>query len=387
MRLLLLSIIGTFLFVTDVHASQQWIQRADYGNFGRHRATMMAIGNKVYAGTGHLNGDGSDEWYKDWWEYDPATNAWGQKADYPGNNGNGDQDIVSIGFDDVGYAGMGWIDGDSFYRFDPQLNLWTQIPAPPGSYNFNNTFPFRIGSKGYFPTLFSTAFFEFDSSNETWTQLNPLPFSGNYGIPTFAIGEKGYIKNGTAFYEYKPSVDSWTPRASFPGTYTFRPRGIHQNGYGFIIGGAQASFTAWGNEVWRYDPATDSWLQMPDFPGATRRWASVCNLNGRVYYGLGTSGTNFNDFWEFNSVGGFEEFDLSSFKAYPTPAVDHVTFSSEDHPDFTIEVYDLQGRSVGSTKAANGKAVFERGNAIAGTYIYNVLIDGSVVHYDKIIFR
>lgn len=67
---------------TDSIASLQREKKADYGSFGRHRAIGIGVGNRVYAGTGHLNGTGVDTWYADWWEYDPATNAWTQKADY-----------------------------------------------------------------------------------------------------------------------------------------------------------------------------------------------------------------------------------------------------------------------------------------------------------------
>ena len=113
MRLLSLIII-CLLQANYSSASHQWTQRADYGSFGRHRGTGTGIGNKAYVGTGHLNGTGFDTWYADWWEYDPATNAWVQKADYPGNFGNGDQDIVSITLGNYVFAGLGQVDGNSF---------------------------------------------------------------------------------------------------------------------------------------------------------------------------------------------------------------------------------------------------------------------------------
>ena len=42
-------------------------------------AVGFSIGSKGYIGTGY-NGS----LYKDFWEYDPATNAWTQKADFGG---------------------------------------------------------------------------------------------------------------------------------------------------------------------------------------------------------------------------------------------------------------------------------------------------------------
>ena len=69
-------------------ASAWWEKRADFGSNARHRGTGLSIGNKGYFGLGHYNGAGPNIVMSDWWEYDPATNSWSQKADYIGNNGN-----------------------------------------------------------------------------------------------------------------------------------------------------------------------------------------------------------------------------------------------------------------------------------------------------------
>jgi N-acetylneuraminic acid mutarotase len=385
MRTLLLLIFCLFGQASISLGSTQWQQRADFGNFGRHRGAGIGIGTKGYAGLGHLNGTGIDTRYADWWEFDPATNAWAQKADYPGNNGNGDQDVVAISTETLAFIGMGEMDENSFYKFDPQANLWTQVSSPPITAVFHNLHAFSIGHKGYFPALFSNNFFEYDTDTDTWTMLNILPFSTSYGIPTFSIGDKGYIKYGTLLYEYNPATDSWTPKAAFPGTTPSRPKAISQYNQGFIIGGLGPAWEMSG-EVWRYSPTNDTWTQLDDFPGTKRRWAIVIKIGERVYYGLGTNGINFNDFWEFNSVGGIEEYEASTFKAYPNPAIDHVNFTSEESQDFEIVLYDAKGASVASTFSINGKARLERKYLPAGTYTYHVMVDGESVHSDRIVF-
>lgn len=351
----------------------------------------MAIGNLGYAGTGHLNGDGSDEWYPDWWEYNPATDAWTQKADYPGNNGNGDQDLVAIGFDQVGFAGLGQWDNNSFFKFDPVLNVWTQVSSPPATHNFRNTFPFRIGDFGYFPSLYSFGFFRYDPATDTWTQLTNLPEQTIFGIPTFAVGGKGYIKYGANFYEYDPVAGSWTAKAPFPGLYPHRPRGIHQNGYGYFIGGYAGSPSVlpwiWEREVWRYDPTSDTWLRMDDFQGSIRRWAVIMNVQGRVFYGLGTNGTNFNDWWEFNSVGAVAENNINSIKVFPTLATDVINFHSEEINAFSVSITNVSGgRSIELT-TNNGTIILNRGMMEAGTYYYNVMADDRPVGTGSFIFK
>jgi N-acetylneuraminic acid mutarotase len=62
---------------------------------------------------------------KDFWEYDPATNTWKQKADFGGGVRS-----VAVGFSiaDKGYIGTGWDDSykKDFWEYDPTTNTWTQ---------------------------------------------------------------------------------------------------------------------------------------------------------------------------------------------------------------------------------------------------------------------
>lgn len=372
MRILLLGICCAVLCTSNAWAVNHWLKKADFGNFGRHRAAGMAIGNKVYAGTGHLNGDGSDEWYADWWEYDPGTNAWAQRADYPGNGGAGDQDIVAVSFGDVGFAGMGQLSGyTEFYKFDPIQNLWTQVASPPGG-SFNNTFPFRIGGYAYFPSLYSTTLYRYDPVNDLWTTLNPLPFSVPYGTPTCTVEGKGYIKNDAAFYEYDPSTDVWTSKPNFPGTYIFRPHMVDQGGCAYVVGGAQSSFNNWGTEVWRYHPSTETWEQMHEFPGTARRWAVLVNLHEHIYYGLGTNGTNFNDWWEYQPTLSLEEEEMT-FDIYPNPAAENIHVTVKTGGNYTATITDGAGRVVYS-QALNFTSGSQKSNLnissiAAGNYI------------------
>jgi len=385
MRLLLL-LFCLFGQITDSSASNQWQQRADFGSFGRHRGTGIGVGNKAYCGLGHLNGAGGIDYrFPDWWEYDPASNSWAQKADYPANGGNGDQDVVVMGLETVAYVGMGEVDQMSFFKYDAQTNSWTQVTGPPAGAIFHNEHAFTIGHKGYFPVLFSTNFWEYDADLDLWTQKSSIPISTGYGNPTFAIGDKGYLKIGSAFFEYDPAMDTWTSKAPYPGLFPNRPKGIHQNGYGYFIGGMDATWT-WCNEVWQYDPSNDTWTQKQEFPGTIRRWATAVNINDHMYYGIGTNGTNFNDWWEFDPIADFEEFDSNTFKAFPTLAQDHVNFTSENHQHFDIVVYDMQGNIAGSATTIDGKVRLNREFLVNGTYLYHVMINGTSVHSDRFVF-
>ena len=62
-------------------ATNTWTQKADFGGTARYVAVGFSIGSKGYIGTGD---DDLNQFLKDFWEYDPATNTWTQKADFGG---------------------------------------------------------------------------------------------------------------------------------------------------------------------------------------------------------------------------------------------------------------------------------------------------------------
>lgn len=387
MRTLLLILLSLFGFVNHSDATSQWNKKADYGSFGRHRAVAVGIATKIYAGTGHLNGDGSDEWYNEWWEYDSASNSWAQKADYIGNNGNGDQDLTAIAIDGIGYIGLGQWGNAEHFKYNPATNTWTQLAFAPSG-NFANTDPFVIDGKGYYPEYLGTVapLWMYDPVLDTWTMVANTPNIVGHRDPTFVIGSKGYFKHGFLFYEFDPSSNLWTQKADFPGTAPNNNIGLSQNGYGFYVGG----YLGWGDmyrEVWRYDATLDTWTQMQDYPFTTRRWCVKAKIGERCYMGLGTNGTNFNDFWEFDQFADIEKFTIDGFKAFPTLADDHVNFVSEYINDFEIVVLNIMGQTIATIKAENGTSRLEKNTIPSGMYIYNVVQDGAVLHSDRFIFN
>ena len=370
--------------IVDTCAASQWTQKADFGSFGRHRGVAVGIGNKVYAGTGHLNGDGSDEWFSEWWEYDPASNSWTQKADYIGNNGNGDQDLTAIAIDGIGYMSGGWLGGIGHFKYNPMTNIWTEMALPPA--HFANTDPFVIDGKGYYMSWGSSTFYMYDPVLDLWYIAGSMPAAVNQRSATFVIDGKGYFKSQYAFFEYKPSTNTWLQRATFPGTAPNNNIGLSQDGYGYYIGG----YLGWGDmyqEVWRYDPTADTWVQMEDYPFTSRRWAVKAKIGERCYMGLGTNGTNFNDFWEFNAVASVDEFASADFKAYPTLAESHINFVSTSSNDFNIEVYSMLGEKISTLIAVNGSARLEKNNLSSGAYIYHVIKNGEVLLSDRFVFK
>ncbi len=196
-----------------------WTQKANFGGTARFRPVGFAIGNKGYIGTGY---DGS---YKnDFWEYDPITNSWTQKANFGGVTRAG---AVGLSIGNKGYIGTGHFYDQSkgseifltdFWEYDPATDKWTQ-KASFGGTKRTLAVGFTIGKYGYIGTgtgLISGVrtnnrdFWEYNPGSDTWKKKADFGGYARYGAVGFAIGNKAYV--GTSYSPYAPSYtrgDFW----------------------------------------------------------------------------------------------------------------------------------------------------------------------------------
>jgi N-acetylneuraminic acid mutarotase len=334
-----LILISSFL-VSFVTIGQGWLPRADFGGIGRHRCTGMSIGNKGYAGLGHMNGTGVNIVYQDWWEYDPASNSWTQKANYPAPM----YGAIAWGNSTKGYVGGGTAYSVQYFAFDPDANTWTPIANCP--LDATDQTSFSINEKGY--VIMGNQIAEYNPATDTWSMKANLPASLNTWQSSFVIGSSAFVKNGTMLYEFKPSQNVWMMRANFPGLASGGSSACTINGKGYIVTGYSGWLSNVTDEVWEYNPANNTWQQMEDFPGSARRFSVGFSVNERAYFGLGTNGINFNDFWAFDRFAGINENDLLAFEVYPNPATDQLTIATKSDQKLNFELVDQLGRIVQS---------------------------------------
>jgi len=134
-----------------------WTQKQDFGGAARKAAVGFAIGAKGYIGTG-IDGLGLT---KDFWEYTPAANAglgsWTVKAEF-----GGEARSSAVGFGSL--CGNGYIGTGStlcsyfkdFWEYDPAsgtlgLGTWTQRNDFGGAER-DSAVGFLIGGFGYIGT-------------------------------------------------------------------------------------------------------------------------------------------------------------------------------------------------------------------------------------------
>jgi N-acetylneuraminic acid mutarotase len=369
---------------TSVLAYSVWNQKEQLPAIGRHRGTGIAIGDKGYVGLGHMNGTGLNIIYQDWWEFDPATNSWTQKSDFPALTYGAS--AFSVG--NFGYVGGGTGLGSEFYKFSPITNTWTQIANSLTETPSDDT-AFGINDKGYIKS--NTAFLEYDPTTDSWSYKANCPLGG-WAITSFVIDNKGYVKEGNSLYEYKPSVDQWVVRASFPGITTNGGPGFSVNNKGYIVTGYSTFLNPVNSECWEYNPAINSWNQLSDFPGVSRRFGVAFSINNKGYFGLGTNGTNMNDFWEFNpALEGLSVHSNSdsNLKTFPNPSNDVIYF---DYLNFEMAqsvllVYSYTGELIKEVNITTRNFSITKNEFESGIYFYKLIENNSMVATGKFIFN
>jgi gliding motility-associated-like protein len=284
------------------------VGKAAFGGTARQFAVGFAIGTKGYVGTGWDQGIG---YRNDFWEYDPATNTWTQRANFGGG-----QRILAVGF---GIGTKGYIStGQDFvgrlkdlWEYNPTTNTWAQ-KANFGGAARSRAVGIAIGTKGYVGTgyedntnTYYADFWEYNPTTDVWTKRADFGGGLRREATGFYIGNKGYLGtgyNGTQYkndlWEYNPATDVWTSKANIP-TAQWLAVGFSIGSKGYVGIGYGLSNPL--KEFWEYDPAANSWSKKEDF-GGTARFAAVgfsIGLKGYVGTGLDNTGSRTRDFWEY----------------------------------------------------------------------------------------
>lgn len=379
LKILSLLFIGVCLSCSLFSQTQYgWIQKSNFPGPARHRCSAAAVGNRGYMGLGHVNSV-NDILYDDWFEYDPGTDTWSQKANYPGGP------IMHPATFVIGskiYVGTGRdvnvVLHNDFYCYDPATNTWTTIAPFPGQPR-RGAAAFAINGFGYVGTGSNySSFYKYNPTTDSWTQVTSLPGSGRISAVAFAINGKGYLGTGddggptNDLWEYDPIANTWSQKANLPGLPRMEAAGFALNGQGYIGTGDNFSSGTNYQDFWCYDPPTNSWMQVTDFAGAARRYMGCFVIGNRAYAGLGTSGTNYADLWEYGSISSVEEQNNStSISIFPNPVSESATIhfsTTVNHVD--VIVTDVNGKKVREEKNISGDSfLFQRENLPGGIYL------------------
>ncbi|MBI4947604.1 MAG: gliding motility-associated C-terminal domain-containing protein [Bacteroidetes bacterium] len=305
-----------FLTYTLSFSQGTWISKASLPAAGRATAVAFSIGNKGYIGTGHANIPPSTTLFDDFWEYDPVSDTWTQKANFLGGLRS-----YAVGFSigSKGYLGTGNSAAgytNDFWQYDPAVNAWIQM-ANIGGLARGAACGFSIGGYGYIGTgrdgsVYMQDFWKYDTLNNSWTQLGDFigGLRSDIDRATFVIGNKAYWGTGydgtleyNDFWEYNPVSDTWTQKANMAGAVRHGATGFSVCGKGYLgLGFGNGNGPMWKNDFWMYNPLNNSWSAAASLPALGRMDQPSFVINDKAYIGTGwlspTNDQYLNDFWE-----------------------------------------------------------------------------------------
>jgi len=327
MKIYLLFLIQCFLFSINISAQDNWASEGSLGGSTqeRHRAVGFSIGSKGYVGTGSSGFfGGTPGWrgFKDFWEYDPITKVWTQKADIGGTQR---YDAVGFSIGNKGYVGIGrnlntntgviTLLGD-FLEYDPSMNTWTSVANMLGGPRADAV-AIVIGEKAYVGTGLTSSgpnkdWFEFNPENNAWVQKKAFEGTARQLAAGFSICNRGFVGTGLVgtntgiddFWEYDPKTNDWLPKNSFDGGASYATKGFSICTKGYFLKGAQNGVCD-SKKFWEYDPFSDTWIERASFPSVFKFFPVAFSILDKGYVGAGKlcgSETYYNDFLSYTPI-------------------------------------------------------------------------------------
>ena len=314
-----------------------WDDEESIGGFNgdgleRGSLTAFSIGTKGYV----CFGQGETVPYMDdLWEYDRATGAWSQKANF---TGGARKQAVAFVINAIAYVGTGQSATGlkkDFYKYDPSTNAWTQLNDFAGTAR-RQAVAFSMGGYGWLGT-----------------------------------GDDGVLKND--FWMYNPATDSWIQKTDFPGSPRAGAVGWSTYPTAFIALGEDNTFQ-YKKDVWEYRYFSNSWVQRTDFPGSGRKNAIAFVINGVAFVGTGYSGVFEDDMYAYYGIAGIKEAETVSSSVYPNPSDGKLSIAFDHSADITdLEVFTVSGQQVTGliqvTPSASGFSL-DASSLTSGTYLY-----------------
>jgi N-acetylneuraminic acid mutarotase len=207
-------------------SANTWKTRAPFPHPIQYTNGAAAINGKIYM-TGGCTGYKA---YHGWtWMYDPATNAWTEKASMPaatwaGNTGVIQNKLYVLSSCD-GQEDCGTSTNLFFGRYDPATDAWTSLALPPSGSGHLFGGSAVIGGKFYAAGGDSDGLVEvYDPATNQWSNGRAMP-TPRRGFAGAAVAGKLYAIAGLRSSDftpvattsvYDPATDSWKDLAPAP---------------------------------------------------------------------------------------------------------------------------------------------------------------------------
>jgi len=196
-------------------SDSSWTKKNDFPGAERYDGGVaFSIGSK-----GYVIGGGKMDWsndnyscLNDVWEYDPQSDTWVQKNDFPGI---GRREAISFSMNGKGYVLTGKYSYkdevvigairylNDAWEYDPGTDTWTQLPDLPGPARVaaagggSNNLIYVVGGWGADHELGD--YLMFDLETQQWKELKSMNGNLRYRSLGFSYDGAFYITAGTKY--------------------------------------------------------------------------------------------------------------------------------------------------------------------------------------------
>ena len=293
-------------------SAQNWEQVAPVANnFTSDHSFGFAINGIGYLVTGYAKNENkfSDQFYS----YDPSTDTWTQKDPFPGASRGFAIGDVFQGKAYLGFGSDDDNVFNDLWEYDPQSDTWTELAfcpcigrEHPALVTLDGYIYVGLGNDG---SSNLKDWWRYDIANNTWEQKTDFMDNKRHHPYQFAVGEYVYVGFGHGvsfisnkwYYRYDPSTDTWKEVASLPSNGRVAGTQFSYNGYGYTLSGEGENHGAMPTgEFWEYDPSIDSWSALPPHPEKSRWAPASFIIDGYVYIINGYDGSYIDKVYKFN---------------------------------------------------------------------------------------
>lgn len=356
-----------------------WQSKTGMSVSGLSYPSGFSILSKGYVVNRNVVGGGN------FWEWDQATDTWAQRADCPWIGGVGGAIAFSVGT--KGYVGLGNNGGNYYndmWEYDQGTNTWAAKNNFAGA-NRTQAVGFSIGSFGYVclgeislnTPYYTNDLWEYNPTGDTWTQRASFPGTPRNQAVAFTSGGFGFVGLGNDvsgvpqdFYKYNPSSNQWVPIQTFPASGRINAVAFGLGNYGYVgLGSYGPPF----NTLYEYNTVSDQWITAATLPDSARSRSAYFCINNRGYAAAGLTTVGFtNDLWEFIPGWMTNTSHLSQTSEVICEQCDNFFVVKSHIEIFSIDVYNSTGKKICSSRSGT----IPKSELNAGVYIIIVQLIG-----------
>ncbi len=246
------------------YVNDSWTKKTDFPGASRSFAYGTQYEGKGYMGFGM--GQSANP-LNDLWEYDPGSDTWTQLTSCPCTGRRHPAFLALNGKIFVGLGDNLNTNLNDWWEYDIALDEWSQAPAFPGVIR-HHPYYFAIEDDAYVGFGHGASiykdFYKFNTNSNSWTRMQDFPGEARVAGTQQGYGGKGYILAGDGFdpyhqnmatgefWEYDPTNDSWTQLTPHPGQSRWAPGSFILDGKMFLVAGETGNGIL-HNDLWSFD--------------------------------------------------------------------------------------------------------------------------------------